>query len=105
MNPQDKHIEERIKFYIKNKFYYLEYPKGVGERIWKDRNGKYNLLEEMGMDHLMASVKLIEKDMNSYDNMQIKDIAHKSVRDVLFPMATNKIFELKKEINSRIESV
>jgi hypothetical protein len=41
MEITKEYLEDRIKFYIKHSFYYLEYPNGVTKEFWKDGNGKY----------------------------------------------------------------
>ena len=57
---------ETIHFWIKNTFYYVEYPDPVQEYWWKDREGKWKFMEDMGLDHLKASAKLIERDMKTF---------------------------------------
>lgn len=52
MEVTKEHLEDRIKFFIKNIFYYLEYPNGVTDGFWKNGNGNYEDMREMGIDHL-----------------------------------------------------
>lgn len=97
MEVTKEHLEDRINFYIKHSFYYLEYPKGVTKEFWKDGDGKYLHMPDMEMDHLKACIRRIKKDMEAYDNSKAKDIAHLPVREALFPLAEKKLKELKAE--------
>lgn len=58
-------IEERIEFWIRTKFYYVAYPDPVDEYWWQDREGQWQGMADMSLDHLKASAKLIERDLKN----------------------------------------
>lgn len=100
-----EHLEDRIKFYIKHSFYYLEYPNGVTKEFWKDGDGEYLHMPNMEMDHLKACICPIKKDMAAYDNRNIKDTVHLLVRKVLFPLAEKKLKELKAAFKIKAQEI
>lgn len=101
MEVTKEHLEDRIEFFIKHRFYYLEYPDGVTEGFWKDGDANYVHMRDMSMDHLRACIRLIEKDMEVYDNNKAKDMAHLPVSEALFPLAEKKLQELKEEFKTK----
>ena len=105
MKVSKEHLEDRIEFFIKHKFYYLEYPDGVTEGFWKDGDGNNIYMPDMEMDHLKACIRLIEKDMDAYDNSKAKDSAHQPVREALFPLAEKKLKELKEEFKRKANEI
>jgi hypothetical protein len=52
-------IEENIELEIKNRFYYIEYPDGVGNYLWKNRNGNTLFTDDMTLDHLEKCIHFI----------------------------------------------
>ena len=59
-------IEENIELEIKNMFYYIEYPDGVCNYLWKDRNGNILFTDEMTLDHLEKCIHLIKRDIGAF---------------------------------------
>lgn len=57
---------ERIQYWIEVSFYYVEYPNPVQRYWWKDREKNWIFMEDMSLDHLKASSKLIERDLNTF---------------------------------------
>jgi hypothetical protein len=102
MNDQ-KHIADRIDWYIEEVFYYLKYPDGVEEGIWKDRDGKHRFMSSMNLNYLQACVKTIERDKTRFDKQKVKDEVYYSVRAALFPLLDRKLEELRSELRNRIE--
>lgn len=58
--------KERLDFWIKTSFYFIKYPEPCPEGLWIDREDKYVPIHSMSLDHLKASVKLIEREVNSF---------------------------------------
>lgn len=73
--------------------YYIEYPDDVPDGIWKDRAGELHYICDMGLDHLKASVKIVERDIKRLDGRP------KAMIDVLLPKANAKLNELKSAFN------
>jgi hypothetical protein len=96
-------LEERIDFEIKHRFYYIEYPNGIGENLWKDRAGKLNFIDEMGLDHLKASILLIEKNIRDFKEAYKRDVNDPSLMELLLPLAQSKLEELKKIFHQKVD--
>ncbi|PTP57482.1 hypothetical protein CWO01_23730 [Vibrio splendidus] len=58
--------KERLDFWIKTSFHFIEYPEPCPEGFWIDRNGKFLSMYEMGLDHLKASANLVEREVNNF---------------------------------------
>jgi hypothetical protein len=63
MHELNAEIVELIECEIKYPMYYIEYPEDVPQGIWKDGAGKYHYISDMGLDHLKASARLVERDI------------------------------------------
>jgi len=104
---QEKYIEmfrERIEHLIKDIFYYIEYPSGVPEYIWKDGNGNYQHMNEMGLDHLKACIRLIDKNMKWFEESNYKsEILFSQTKKGLFPLIDKKRSELDKIFNHKVK--
>jgi hypothetical protein len=90
MTPE---ILEAIQFEIKYSMYYIAYPDSVPSGIWKDGAGKYNYIEDMGLDHLKASVHMVERDIKRLERSDRPT----PVIDVLMPQARAVLAQLKAE--------
>jgi hypothetical protein len=97
-------IEENIAFEIEHRFYYIEHPDGVGENLWKDREGKIHLIDDMGLDHLKAAIHLIEKNIAAF-NKHWKEFSNgPEVIKELLPLAESKLSELKEVFAMKAKS-
>ena len=56
--------KEIIKFHLTNKFYFLEYPKPTSKNLWKDGEGKFHTMSDMGLDHLNNSIGVVNKGID-----------------------------------------
>lgn len=101
MKVSKEHLIDRIEYNIKHIFYYLEYPDGVLESFWKDREGHRIHMPDMEIDYLKACILLVEKNIQEYNNKKLKDIAFESVRNSLIPLAEKKLKELKDEFTNK----
>lgn len=87
---------DKINFSIKNIFYYVEYPDSAQEYFWKDRNGDFNFMEDMELDHLKASVALIARDIKNFKSSHEKDKNYNVYKKYLLIPAEQKQLELKE---------
>lgn len=91
-------IEEKIEYEIKHRFYFVEYPDGIGEDVWKDREGNIHFIDDMGLDHLKASIRLIEKNITDF-NKHLESFSNgPEVKEALLPHVESKLNELKKAL-------
>lgn len=96
---------ERLDFWIKTTFYYVEYPDPVQERWWKDREEKWKFMEEMGLDHLKASAKLIERDIKNFKQSHSKKEKNMDIYEkYLLDPAQKKKLELEKILKEKVLS-
>jgi len=65
MDLNDEQIE-RVNYWIKTIFYYVEYPEPVQEYWWKDREENEIFMEDMGLDHLKASARRVQIDIDEF---------------------------------------
>ncbi|MDD2539728.1 MAG: hypothetical protein PHH28_01635 [Desulfuromonadaceae bacterium] len=80
--------------------YFVEYPVNVTEDWWKDGEGKEQPMYRMGLDHLKACIKTVEKGINN-----LKDSGRNLVIiDALMPLAQQKLAELKAAFEKKINS-
>lgn len=90
-------IAEFIEYEIQYSMYYIEYPEDVPNGIWKDGAGERHYISEMGLDHLKASVQMVERDIKRLSQSGRPD----DVIDVLMPKAKAVLTQLKVEFNRK----
>lgn len=93
----DPEIVELIRYEIKYSMYYLEYPDDLPAGIWKDGAGELKYMREMGLDHLKASVGLVERDIKLLE----RSGRPAEVLDVLLPKARWVLEHLKAEFKRK----
>ena len=96
---------KRIEFWIKKIFYYVEYPEPVQEYWWKDREGKWIFMDDMGLDHLKASARRIQKDVQKFMALSSrKDINYPIFEKELVIPASKKQQELEEVLKQKVLS-
>lgn len=88
---------ELIQSEIEHSMYYVEYPGDVPSGAWKDGAGKFNYISDMGLDHLKASVRMVERDIK---RLQQSD-RPEAVINVLVPKAKAVLSQLEAEFNRK----
>lgn len=88
---------ETIEWECENHLYYISYPKNVGAGIWKDGEGKLHSMSTMGLDHLRACIRLVEKGLKYLRESN----RHEDVLEELEPRVEQKLAELKKEFKKK----
>jgi len=89
-----------LNFEIKNNLYFIEYPDNVTEGWWKDGEGKLHRVSSMGLDHLKACIKTVEKGIN-----HLKDSGRDAeIIEALMPLAQQKLLELKETFQIKVDS-
>jgi hypothetical protein len=88
-----------LEFELRDRFYYVEYPDPIPVQFWKDRLGELHFISEMGLDHLKASVKLVERDI-----AYLEDSGRNSVViAAILPHAQEKLSRLKDEFRRKAQ--
>lgn len=90
-------IVELIQSEIKHSMYFVEYPADVPTGMWKDGAGNYKYISDMGLDHLKASVHMVEREIKRLERSDRPEV----VIDVLVPKAHAVLAQLKAEFNRK----
>lgn len=96
----DSISEKQIQYELKNRFYYIEYPENITPGWWRDREGKEHFMEDMGLDHLKASINLVDRDIKKF--IEVKK--HSEILELLTPLANQKLSELKEAFKQKVNS-
>jgi hypothetical protein len=102
----DEETESLVRFELENRFYYLfmEWPcKPVPPNLWRDGDGKLHYLSEMGLDHLKASVRRIEKDLKEFIRQRGHPRRTTEIVSILEPLARAKLEEVKAQFRKQAE--
>ena len=89
-------LKESIEYEIGNRFYYIEYPDGTPEHFWKDGRGELLFIPDMGLDHLRACIRRIEKDIEDFKKHWASFSNGPAVQKELLPLVEVKLNELRK---------
>lgn len=89
-------IQENLDDEIENRFYYVDHDDSSGKFWWKDRLGKNHFMNDMGLDHLRASISLVKRDIENFVAHWEKFSNGPEVSKVLLPLAKSKLKELKE---------
>jgi hypothetical protein len=95
MNETTKSL---VQFELKNRFYYLfiEWPDNpVPPNMWRDREEELHFMSDMGLDHLKASIRLVEKDLKEFLKQRGGPRGHTEMVSILEPAAGAKLEELR----------
>jgi hypothetical protein len=92
-------IVELIQFEIKYSMYYVEFPDDVPNGIWKDGAGELHYMSDMGLDHLKASIRMVERDIKRLGQSDRPE----EVIKVLSPKATSVLARLKTEFSKKAQ--
>jgi hypothetical protein len=102
----DDSIESIVRFELENRFYYLfiEWPENpVPPDLWKDREEKLQTMTAMSLDHLKASIRLVEKDLKEFLQQRGGSRGHKEAVNILELAASTKLKELKSTFREKAE--
>lgn len=94
---------DNIKFHISKRFYYIEYPHPVDAYWWKDGDGKSHFMENMKLDHLQASARRIERDIDEFTRSRVspKDPNMPIYQKFLIEPAQAKKLELQEILKKK----
>ncbi len=92
-------IVELIQQEIKHPMYYVEFPDDIPNGIWKDGAGKLHYMSDMGLDHLKASIRMVERDIKRLEQSHLPE----EVVAVLAPKAAGVLGALKTEFSKNTQ--
>jgi len=92
-------IVELIQQEIKHPMYYVDFPDDIPNGIWKDGAGKFHYMSDMGLDHLKASIRMVERDIKRLEQSLLPE----EVIAVLAPKAAGVLGQLKSEFRKRAQ--
>jgi hypothetical protein len=99
MKNLDQEIIDLIQSEIKHSMYYVEFPDDVPNGLWKDGAGKLHYVSEMGLDHLKASIRMVERDIRRLEQSHLPE----EVIRVLAPKAAGVLGRLKIEFSKKTQ--
>lgn len=97
MKNLDQEIIDLIQSEIKHSMYYVEFPDDVPTGLWKDGAGKLHYVSEMGLDHLKASIRMVERDIERLEKSHLPE----DVVNALAPKAAGILARLKMEFSKK----
>ncbi|WP_215396935.1 hypothetical protein [Rheinheimera oceanensis] len=83
-------IKKSINHELKYDFHFIDIENHVPEEIWKDRNGEFINMEDMGLDHLNACIHIVKKAIGRL----AESAKRKEVKEMIIPLAEKKLREL-----------
>lgn len=92
----DKDEIAHVKFRVKHDFYYIGYPTNEPQKLWKKGNGEVVHMAEMGLDHLKACIKKVEKDIASLSNIKTDQFLKMQAKQKLSELRT--VYRKKAEL-------
>jgi len=97
--------ESIVQFELEHRFYYLfiEWPDNpVPPHLWRDREEELHFMSAMGLDHLKASIRRVEKDLKEF-LQQRGGRGHEEAVSILEPAASTKLKELKSAFREKAQ--
>jgi hypothetical protein len=88
-----------IESQLQHPLYYIEYPVNVTEDWWKDGEGKKQSMNDMGLDHLKAAIKMVEKNIEYLQNSYFPA----DVINELMPLVRQKLIQLRNIYSVKIK--
>lgn len=99
MKNLDPEIVMLIQSEIKHSTYYIEFPDDVPNGLWKDGAGALHYMSEMSLDHLKASIRMVERDIKRLEQSHLPV----DVIKVLAPKAAGVLARLKTEFSKKTQ--
>lgn len=89
-----------LEFDIQHAYYYIGYPNNIRYNYWRDGAGELKHMPEMGLDHLKACIKKLEKDLRELNHSGRPSAVIAEIRS----RATEKLSELKAAFQKKLDS-
>lgn len=93
----DDAVEKQAKAFIKQCFYYLEYPGQMPEGFWKDKSAKLHSIMSMNPEELKECIQRIERDLDQFEDLVLDD-AQGEALGILRPLAHHLKHTLEDEL-------
>lgn len=95
-------LKENIEYEIGSRFYYIEYPSVIPEKFWKDGGGELVFIPDMGLDHLKACIRRMEKDIEAFNKHWTGFSNGPAVQRKLLPLVEAKLDELRRAFAKKV---
>jgi len=94
---------ERLNYWIKTSFHFIQYPDPCPEFFWIDRNGKWISMSNMELDHLKACANLVEREIKSSLECISRSDPNRSIFDeFIIKPAQAKQAELREVLKKKV---
>ena len=91
---------EAIKYEIRMSFHYVNYPENISVGLWRDGAGDIQFIDDMGLDHLKASIRKLQNDIARLS----RSGRESEVIGALVPLAEQKLAELKSAFQLKVNA-
>jgi hypothetical protein len=91
---------DAIKYEIHVSFHYVDYPENMSVGIWRDGAGETQFIDDMGLDHLKASIQKLQNDIARLS----RSGREPEVIGALVSLAEQKLSELKSAFQLKVNA-
>jgi hypothetical protein len=90
-------IQKKARAFIKQCFYYLEYPGRMPEGFWKDKTGRLHSIMSMNQEELKECIRRIDQDLDQFEDL-VLDETQEQALNLLRPLAHDLKNTLEDEL-------
>jgi hypothetical protein len=95
-------VRKQIHAYIRQYFYYLEYPEPVADGFWKDAEGRLESIMSMTDEQIRECIDRVRTDLYRFEGVMLEPTQKKALA-ILSPMAEGLRSALEEELEYRQE--
>ncbi len=93
----DDAVQKQARAFIKQCFYYLEYPAPMSEGFWKDKTARLHSIMSMNPEELKECIRRIEQDLDQFEDLVLDETQEKAL-GLLRPLAHHLKHTLEDEL-------
>lgn len=95
-------VRKQIHAYIRQYFYYLEYPEPVADGFWKETDGRLESIMSMSDEEIRERIDRVRTDIYRFEGVMLEPTQKKALA-ILSPMAEGLRTALEEELEYRQE--
>jgi hypothetical protein len=95
-------VQKKVKSFINQCFYYLEYPGQMPDGFWKDKTGRLHSIMSMNQEELKECIRRIEEDLDQFEDLVLNETQEKAL-SILLPQAKNLKHALEDELVFQVQ--
>ncbi len=95
-------VLKHIQRFIKQVFFYIDYPEITPDGFWKDRNGRLLSVMSMNQEELKECVIQVDRDLDQFENVVLDDDQQQAL-GILLPLAHDLKHALEEELSFQIQ--